>query len=66
MVYEFMRAVQGRTLDSNKQIRKATSLSGAILGWDEYLEFIQDTSYGATSLSEARERDELFERNDLR
>ena len=46
-----------RTTAGNKQIRMATSLSGAILGWDEYLEFIQDTSYGATSLSEQRERE---------
>ncbi len=57
-----MRAVLVRTLDSNKQIRKATSLSGALLGWDEYLEFIQDTSFGATSLSEQRDIDEWFER----
>ena len=35
----------------------ATSLSGAILGWDEHLEFIQDASYDATSLSEQRERE---------
>ena len=31
----------------------------------EYLEFIQDTNYEATSLSEQRERDEWFDRKDL-
>ena len=46
-----------RTTAGNKQIRMATSLSGAILGWDEHLEFIQDASYDATSLSEQRERE---------
>ena len=46
-----------RTTAGNKQIRIATSLSGEILGWDEHLEFIQDASYDATSLSEQRERE---------
>ena len=46
-----------RTTAGNKQIRIATSLSGEILGWDERLEFIQDASYDATSLSEQRERE---------
>ena len=45
-----------RTTAGSKQMRRATSLSGAILGWDEHLEFIQDASYDATSLSEQRER----------
>jgi hypothetical protein len=55
--YELMTRDPVKTLASNKQLRKATSLSGALLVWDEHLEFMHDTSYGATSLSEQRERE---------